>query len=81
MVKFIKSVLTGANDTISSKRVVLFLLLITFLIVVFLNLFEGKNLSSTLSDQLFYLVIYALASVFGEQITNIWNKKNPPLQP
>jgi hypothetical protein len=74
---FIKGILTDKDGSPSSKRVILFLLVITFLICVFVNLWSGKSLSSTLSEQLFYLVIYSLASVFGEGITSLFKKDKP----
>lgn len=80
MINFIKSILTGVDGGLSSKRVIMFAFVTTFLIICFVNLFKGNSLSATLSDQLFYLVIYSLAAVFGEQITNIFNKK-PPIDP
>lgn len=66
MKEFIKSLFTGVNGTISTKRATLFALLFTFLTVCFVNLFYGKILFATLQEQLFYLIIYALAAVFGE---------------
>jgi hypothetical protein len=77
MKNFIKGILTGVDGGLSSKRVIMFAFVATFLIICFVNLFKGKTLSATLSDQLFYLVIYSLAAVFGEQITAIFNKKAP----
>lgn len=75
MNQFIKGIFTDKDGSPSSKRIILFLLTCTFLICVFVNLFMGKSLSSTLSEQLFYLVIYALASVFGENITKMFKKE------
>lgn len=72
---FLKAIFTDKDGSPSSKRIILFLLVSTFIVVIFVNLLMGKSLSSTLADQLFYLVIYALATVFGENITSIWNKK------
>jgi len=71
---FIKGILTDKDGVPSSKRVILFMFVITFLVVVFINLLAGKQLSSVLGDQLFYLVIYALSAVFGENITAIFKK-------
>lgn len=72
--QFLKGIFTDKDGSPSTKRVILFLFVVTFLIVVFVNLLAGRSLSSTLSDQLFYLVIYALAAVFGENITAIFKK-------
>lgn len=66
MKEFIKSLFTGVNGSISTKRFTLFALLFTFLTVCFVNLFYGKMLFATIQEQLFYLIIYALAAVFGE---------------
>ena len=81
MKEIIKSVFSGSPDSLSSKRVIMFMLVLTFLIVVFVNLFNGKSLSTTLSEQLFYLVIYSLAAVFGEQITDAFKKKSDKVDP
>lgn len=70
MKEFIKSLFSDVNGSISSKRTILFALLLTFLLVCIMNLFYGKSLSATLHDQLFYLIIYALAAVFGEPAIN-----------
>lgn len=82
MIEFIKGILTDKDGSPSSKRVILFLLICVFVICVFVNLFMGKSLSATLAEQLFYLVIYALASVFGENITQLFKgKKEEPKTP
>jgi hypothetical protein len=74
MKEFIKGIFSSAPESPSSKRVVMFMFVVAFLIIVFVNLFRGKALSSVLSDQIFYLVIYSMAAVFGEQVTNIFKK-------
>lgn len=70
---------TDKDGNPSSKRIILALLIVAFLVVVITNLYWGKNLSQTLSEQLFYLVIYSLAAVFGENITGLWKKKEGPV--
>lgn len=74
MWNFFKGILSDKDGNPSSKRVILFLLISVFITVVLVNLWMGKQLSSTLGEQLFYLVIYALAAVFGEQVTGIFKK-------
>lgn len=74
--EFLKGIFSDKNGNPSSKRVILFLLIAVFITVVLVNLWMGKALSQTLGEQLFYLVIYALASVFGEQVTGIFKKED-----
>jgi len=75
MKEFIKSLFSDKDGSISSKRFVMFSLVITFIIVVFVNLATGKSLKATLEDQLYYLVIYVLATIFGENIADLLKKK------
>lgn len=75
MKEFIKSLFSDKDGSISSKRTVMFMLVIAFVFIVMVNLFSGKKPAEVLIDQLFYLVIYSLASVFGEQIADIFKKK------
>ena len=75
MKKFLAGVFTDKDGSPSSKRIVLFILLLTFIGCVLVNLIQGKMLSQVLSDQLFYLLIYALAAVFGENVTSLFKKK------
>lgn len=74
MKAFIRSLFSDKDGSVSSKRAVMFTLVLTFLIIVFVNLITGKSIKDVLQDQLFYLVIYSLASVFGENITQIFKK-------
>lgn len=81
--EFVRGILTDKDGSPSSKRVILFLLIAVFVTCVFVNLFMGKSLSQTLAEQLFYLVIYALATIFGENITDLFRgkSKEPPKTP
>ncbi len=76
-IKFWRGVFTDKDGNPSSKRIILFTLILVFVAVVFINLLMGKNLDSVLKEQLFYLVIYTLATVFGENVTGIFKKKTP----
>lgn len=78
MFKFLKEMLSGSDGLISSKRTVMFIFTLLFVGVTIVNLSTGKNLDETLKNQLFYLVIWTLTMVFGEQITNLWNKDKTP---
>ena len=69
-----KSVITDINGQLSSKRVVMFLLLFLFMAHCITNLTTGKALSPTLSDQLYYMLIWVSGTVFGEQVTNLFKK-------
>jgi hypothetical protein len=79
MKEFIKSLFSDKDGSISSKRFVMFTLVLSFVVIIFVNLFTGKALKATLEDQLFYLVIYVLISIFGENMAEIFKKK-PPVQ-
>lgn len=78
MFKFLKEMLSGNDGLISSKRTVMFIFTLLFVAVTIVNVSTGKNLDETLKSQLFYLVIWTLTMVFGEQITNIFNKDKTP---
>jgi hypothetical protein len=80
--KFIFSMLTGESGRISSKRGVMMILLTAFLVVVFTNLYTGKQLAQTYSEQLFEVLCLSLVLVFGEKIlpyiATLRGKKTPP---
>jgi hypothetical protein len=77
MKNFIKGILTDKDGSLSSKRLIMFLLTVAFLIVSFINLWTGKNLDETLKNQLFYLLVYVISTVFGENITGLFKKPDP----
>jgi hypothetical protein len=81
MNKFLKGIFEDKDGSPSSKRIILFLFVVVFVFICIVNLFTGKSLSQTLTEQLFYLVIYTLAAVFGENITDLFKKKNQPPTP
>lgn len=54
----------------SSKRVVLFILLLTFIFIVLYNIFTGKKPDDTLQSQLYYMLTTVVGLVFGSNIVN-----------
>lgn len=83
MIKFIKSMLSGADGNMSSKRVVMMIFTLLFVGLTIANFVTGKNFDETLKQQLFYLLIWCLSMVFGEQIPEMissWKgkKEEPP---
>ena len=61
----------------------MFIFTLLFTGVVISNHITGKNIDETLKDQLFYLLIWLIAMVFGEQIPAMIsafrnNTKEPP---
>lgn len=71
MKTFVKLVLSE-NGMPSSKRVILFILLLAFLAELFINLFTAKAPISELREELFYALTGALATVFGSNILSTW---------
>ena len=76
MIKFIRLVLTDSDGNPSSKRIVMFILLLLFVFVSVLNLMYGKDLDSTLKNQLFYLLCWIFSTVIGEKVINIFSPKS-----
>ncbi len=62
----VKSILAGSGTGLSSKRVVMFLLLFMFLATLIIDLAFKKLLDSTLRDELFYSMLTMFGLVFGE---------------
>lgn len=81
MKAFIKGIFTDKDGQFSSKRVFLMLMTVLFVFISVFNLFTGKNLDETLKNQLFYLIVYALSVVFGENVTGAFKKPEPPQLP
>lgn len=75
MKQFIKGILTDSDGNPSSKRIVMFLLTFLFIGVSITNLTTGKDLESTLKNQLFYLLCWIFSTVIGEKVINIFNPK------
>ena len=69
-----KTILSDVNGSLSSKRLVMFILLAMFIAHCITNLTTGKALSPTIGDQLFYMLIWVSGTVFGEQVTNLFKK-------
>lgn len=81
--KFIINMLSGERGP-SSKRSVMVWLLLLFTYVILNNLHTGKSLSPMYSEQLFELLIIAIASVFGEKIVSVLQRirgKDTPTAP
>ena len=70
--KWFKEMLSGSDGIVSSKRFVMFLFTLTFIGLTVANFVTGKNLDETLKDQLFYLLIWIISMVFGEQLPSIF---------
>lgn len=68
MLKFIKGVLSESDGTPSSRRLVMFLLTILFISLSVYNIVTGKNLDETLKSQLFYLLCWLFAVIFGDKV-------------
>jgi hypothetical protein len=73
---WLKEMLSGKGGEVSSKRVVMFLFTLTFIGLTIANFVTGKNFDETLKQQLFYLLIWLISMVFGEQIADIFKKKD-----
>jgi len=71
---FFSSLFADKDGSISSKRMVFFSLVFTFLFVIYVNLFTGKNIDPSLFSSLVALIWATLASVFGENVTDIFKK-------
>lgn len=63
--------LSGADGAISSKRTMMFIFTLLFVGLTIANFVTGKNFDATLKDQLFYLLLWLIAMVFGENIPDI----------
>lgn len=74
MKTFLKGVLSESDGSPSSKRVVMFILTLLFVVISILNFWTGKQLDETLKNQLFYLLCWIFSMVFGEKITSIFKK-------
>lgn len=78
---FIKEMLSGSDGVVSSKRTIMFIFTLLFVGISIANFITGKNLDATLKDQLFYLLIWIISMVFGEQLPAIFGsfkKKDEP---
>jgi hypothetical protein len=77
MKEFLSGIFTDKDGSFSSKRTVLFIFTLLFVAVSVINVCTGKNLDATLKDQLFYLLVYVISVVFGENITGLFKKPDP----
>jgi hypothetical protein len=77
MKDFLKSLFSDKDGSVSSKRLIMFALTALFMIVTIVNIWTGKNLDETLKNQLFYLLVYVISVVFGENITGVFKKPDP----
>ncbi|HET6255874.1 MAG TPA: hypothetical protein VFE32_17485 [Puia sp.] len=65
--KMLKSILTGPDGTLSSKRVILFLAMFTFIAVVLVNLYDHTRvLQADLQSQLYQFLVINISLVFGD---------------
>ncbi len=68
-----KSILTGVNGTLSSKRVILLVLVAVFIGVIVVNLVDKTRiLEHDLQTQLFELIGLHTGLVFGETAIPAW---------
>lgn len=68
MKEFIKSTLRGSGTGISSKRVIMFVLVCMFIGEFLAWYFMKLPPNATLEDQLFTFLLAALGAVFGEPL-------------
>lgn len=76
MKRFFTSMFTDKDGSISSKRIILVALVLTFLIIVYVNLFTKKIIDPVLLSPLVTLIWYYGGLVFGENITDVVKKIN-----
>lgn len=72
MIRFIRAMLSGTDGEASSKRGIMFLLVITFLFVIIYNQQTGKDIDHDLKDQLYKLIGLIIILVFGEKAIDAW---------
>lgn len=80
MFNFLKSVMSE-NGSPSSKRVVLFILVFLFVFEIIWNLCTGKSIATTLSDQVYYGMLYVVSLVFGSNVVNSIKDIKTGIQP
>jgi hypothetical protein len=68
---FFREVLSE-NGSPSSKRVAFFLVLCSFIIYIFINLFTGRKLDADLQNKLFDILLIGWAIIFGVNIADKW---------
>lgn len=68
----VKSILTGVQGGLSSKRVALFLFIFMFVGEHVMWYVFGKAPNPDLRIELFSLLLGSLATIFGEPIMNAW---------
>lgn len=65
----------NTNGEQSSKRLFAFILIIVYVTYAIANLFFGKEMKTSLEDNLFYLILAFYAGITGEKaIDNLSNK-------
>lgn len=65
---FFKGIITNSDGNTSSKRTIMFLLTVLFIVQHLYCLFTGKSPNALLGEQLFYLLAYIVSLVFGEGV-------------
>jgi hypothetical protein len=67
-----KELMAGPSGEASSKRGIMFLLVLTFLFCVVYNQQTGKNIDPDLKDQLYKLIGLTIILVFGDRAIRAW---------
>lgn len=78
---FIKEMLTGIGNVVSSKRVALFIFIFAFLGENVMWYFFAKPPNPTLGDELFYTLTGLIVAVFGERAIPLLRKAKDALPP
>lgn len=64
--------MAGPSGEISSKRSIMFMLVLVFLFCVIYNQQTGKNIDPDLKDQLYKLIGLTIILVFGDRAIKAW---------
>ena len=67
-----KEMLSGAQGEVSSKRSILFILILLFIGLTIASQVTQKTFDETLKEQLFWLIQTTLVLVFGERALLAW---------
>jgi hypothetical protein len=67
-----KEMMAGPSGEVSSKRGIMFMLVLVFLFCVIYNQQTGKNIDPDLKDQLYKLIGLTIILVFGDRAISAW---------